>query len=141
MYFWMSAELVRGFEDLERWKRPPWLGIRNGASSLFLGGSVCHWRWPTFMRSAMEDMSETSVARELDEEVLDMWSSIMLLILGSTREGRLSRRGSLGGRSFGGVSGLRFGSSGEGGGEGLVSMGLGGGSSGCGWAAGGWATG
>ena len=79
----------------------------------------------------MEELVETS-DRELDEEALDMWSSIMLLILGS-REGRLSRRGSLGGRGLSGVSGVMFSTSGENflGGErehgvdGLDSIGLG----------------
>ncbi len=51
--------------------------------------------------SSLKDVVEV-VARPLDEEALDRWSSIMLLILGSTREGRLSRRGSLRGRGFSG---------------------------------------
>ena len=52
---------------------------------------------------SVKDVVEV-VAREVDEEALDRWSSIISLTLGSTREGRLSRRGSLRGRGFSGLS-------------------------------------
>ena len=74
-------------------------GLDEGARShrpldVSVGGRVCQLRWLKVWKASNWDAVVDAEAIEEIDEVLDRWSSMMSLILGST-DLRLPRRGSL----------------------------------------------